>query len=174
MQNQQKLYQQTQQQEKVAPAKPVVKKEAPKPAAPVSQPKVALAEQKQQLSAEVMTQISKMQDKADAFAKTLNMEDFQAVQESLTQLQKKHINAKEAIVNFDLVESMREGFTEFPQMRNNEYVEDQLNYLEGAQDNLNNNPANNKLALRLVEVTNEVTANLQSEYGSMWTNPIKK
>lgn len=121
-----------------------------------------------------MTQISKMQDKADAFAKTLNMEDFQAVQESLTQLQKKHINAKEAIVNFDLVESMREGFTEFPQMRNNEYVEDQLNYLEGAQDNLNNNPANNKLALRLVEVTNEVTANLQSEYGSMWTNPIKK
>ena len=142
MQNQQKLYQQTQQQEKVAPAKPVAKKEAPKPAAPVSQPKVALAEQKQQLSAEVMTQISKMQDKADAFAKTLNMDDFQAVQESLTQLQKKHINAKEAIVNFDIVEQMREGFTEFPQMKNNEFVQEQLTYLEGAQDNLNNNPAN--------------------------------
>ena len=115
-----------------------------------------------------------MQDKADSVAKTLNMEDFQAVQESLTQLQKKHINAKEAIVNFDIVEQMREGFTEFPQMKNNEYVQEQLTYLEGAQDNLNNNPANGKLALRLAEVASEVSTNLQSEYGSMWTSPIKK
>jgi hypothetical protein len=49
----------------------------------------------------------------------------------------------------------------FPQIAQNEYVQDQLQYLEGAEDNVNNNLTNPKLVQKYIDTGKEVAANLE-------------
>ena len=116
--------------------------------------------------------ISKMQDDADEFSKTLDMKKFDAAKNAMVQLQKKHVD--QAIVNYELVEKMRDGFKTFPQLKANDQVQEQLEYLQAAQDNLNANPTNTRLAVRLVQVAGEVADTLTTEYGDVWVNPYQK
>lgn len=98
------------------PAKTLKKKE------PVKQKKLSVVQQTQQLSTETLMAISKMQDDADEFSKTLDMKKFDAVKNTLVQMQKKHV--EQAIVNFEFVDKIGAGFKAFPQMKANNQVQE--------------------------------------------------
>lgn len=67
----------------------------------------------------------------------------------------------------------KRGFKMFPQIAQNEYVQDQLAYLEAAEDNLNGNMINPNLVQAYVDRGHEVAANLEKTYGDQWNNPLK-
>lgn len=62
----------------------------------------------------------------------------------------------------------------FPQVAQNEYVQDQLGYLEAAEDNLNGNMINPRLVQAMVDRGHEVADNLEKAYGEQWNNPLKE
>lgn len=65
------------------------------------------------------------------------------------------------------------GFTKFPQIAKNEYVQDQITYLDAAQDNLNNNQDNESLLENFIARAKEVSKNLSTEYPDQWESPLK-
>lgn len=56
-------------------------------------------------------------------------------------------------------------------MAENDYVVNQLNDLEAAQNNLNNNPENETLVNRFIEVAQDTAENFLTQYPGMWTDP---
>ena len=56
---------------------------------------------------------------------------------------------------------------------NNEYASAQLEELESAQSNLNNNIENETLYSQFVKVAKKVKSNLARRYEGSWTDPIK-
>lgn len=47
--------------------------------------------------------------------------------------------AGDELLKVNTKDIFKDGFKQFPQIADNQYVQDQLTYLEGAQDNLNRN-----------------------------------
>ena len=70
-------------------------------------------------------------------------------------------------------ELFKKGFKSFPQIVQNEYVQEQLAYLEASEDNLNGNMINPNLVQALVDRGHEVATNLSKAYGDQWENPLK-
>ena len=54
-----------------------------------------------------------------------------------------------------------------------DFTIDQINVLEGAQANLNDNITNDKLQNILVQTAKEVAKNLKERYPDDWESPIK-
>jgi len=78
---------------------------------------------------------------------------------------------KLAITTADL---MKEGFHQFPQMGEYDYTVEQLNLVQAAQDNLQNNMENESLLGKFVVTVNDVSKNLEKQYGTSWENPFPK
>ena len=109
-----------------------------------------------------------MADKFNEFSKTLSLEQLHSAVDMYKDLKKGGIPANSLNVNIDLVKPMRAGFKTFPEIADNEFVVQEMQYLEAAQDNLVANPENNHLAGNLVQVTNEVAQHLEQQYGDNW------
>ena len=59
-------------------------------------------------------------------------------------------------------------------MVKNDYVVDQLNYLEASEKNLTDNMSNTKLLDAFIERAHEVAGNLKKQYGEGWNSPDPK
>ena len=59
----------------------------------------------------------------------------------------------------------------FPTVAGNEYSQDQLNLLEAAEKNLNDNIDNDKLQTAFVNTAKTVEDSLKAKYGDSWTAP---
>ena len=82
-------------------------------------------------------------------------------------------NIKEESLKLNLCQKIKKGFTSFPQIGDNEYVREQLDFLQAAEDNLVSNLDNHKLMLTLLNVNNEVVANIKTKYDYAWDSPFK-
>ena len=78
------------------------------------------------------------------------------------------------MLNVNLIETMKSGFKNFPDVAKNDFVVDQLDYLQAKEDNLELQPEDHKLAQELVEVAEEVHTKLMEQYRDIWSDPFKK
>lgn len=81
--------------------------------------------------------------------------------------------AAQTRLNLFTTDLLLNGFKEFPQMAQYEYTVEQLNFLQGFQENLSNNLNNPKLLNKFVDAGKQVANNLAEKYQGMWENPIK-
>lgn len=107
-----------------------------------------------QLTSAAAAKMSEMKDAFAIFSKTLDLAQLSSAVDIRTDLKKGGIPANTLDVSIDLIEPMRAGFKTFPEIADNEFVVQELQGLEAAQDNLIANPENKNLASKLVNVTN--------------------
>ena len=74
----------------------------------------------------------------------------------------------------DVVQHMKAGFGEFPQIAQNDYALDQLQLVHAAEDNLNANIENMNLAQVLVNQVKSVSKSLETQYKDYWSSPFGK
>ena len=84
------------------------------------------------------------------------------------QLKNKNITPSPLKVNTKKI--YQNQFT-FPQVAQNDYVSEQLSDLEAAQQNFNQNPENETLMNKFIEVAQDTTDNLLKKYPGIWVDP---
>lgn len=127
-----------------------------------------------QVTSAAAAKMSSMKDAFATFSKTLNLAELTSAVDIRMELKKGGIPANNLDVNIDLIEPMRAGFKTFPEIADNEFVVQELQGVEAAQDNLIANPENKDLATKLVDVTHEVAQHLSEQYGDNWQNPFSQ
>ena len=83
------------------------------------------------------------------------------------ELAKGGVNVKFAVTTKELYDK---SFS-FPKVRNYDYAVQQMNDLEAAEDNLNNNLSNQLALKRFVETAKRVRANLNDKYDIGFIDP---
>lgn len=114
-----------------------------------------------------------MNDEVAKFAKTLDPEHLNEALEIRSDLKKKNLAAGDKSLNVNITDLFLSGFKKFPQMAQYDYTTDQIQILEGAQSNLNDNIGNERLRNTLIQTAKEVAGNLQQQYPDVWENPLK-
>lgn len=108
----------------------------------------------------------------DTFSKTLLEDDFHKAIKLHKEMRQNSLAQGETKLNFHTTEVFEAGFKQFPQIAQNEYVQDQLRYLDAAQANLNNNVDNDCLLEDFISRAKEVSKNLQTQYPEQWSSPL--
>jgi len=67
---------------------------------------------------------------------------------------------------------VQEGFNEFPDLAHNDFTVDQMNSIHAAQDNLNGNTENDKLAEAFISEVQTTAERLRDEYKDYWKSPF--
>lgn len=107
------------------------------------------------------------------FERTQNLEDYEKVKELHEQLRTDyHLRPQDMQAHVDVVQHMRSGFGEFPQVAQNDYALDQLQLVHAAEDNLNANIENMNLAQVLVKQVQSVSQSLETQYKDYWVSPF--
>ena len=114
-----------------------------------------------------------MNKEMDEFSHSLDMSHYDSAMLLQKELKRDGLRDHEKLMSVTTKELFKKGFKSFPQIAKNEYVEEQLQYLEAAEDNLNGNMINPRLVEALVQRGHEVAANLEKAYGEQWENPLK-
>lgn len=126
-----------------------------------------------QVTSAAAAKISQMKENFNVFSKTLDLAQLKTAIDIRKDLEHGGIPANNLDISIDLIEEMRAGFKTFPEIANNEFVEQELQVVEAAQDNLIANPENQKLAQKLVDITHEASKHLSEQYGDNWQNPFR-
>ena len=85
-------------------------------------------------------------------------------------MKEKNLPQPKVLVN--LTGKLAQGFR-FPQMSQYDFFNDQVNILEGAQANLNDNINNERLRGTFVQTAKEVEKALKEQYPNDWNSPLK-
>lgn len=125
------------------------------------------------LDADSLSRIDSLNLAVDTFSKSLSEEDFHAAIKLQKELKSQSLAQGEARLMVHTTDIFEAGFIKFPQISKNEFVQDQINYLDAAQDNLNNNQDNQSLLENFIARAKEVSKNLQTEYPEQWESPLK-
>lgn len=128
---------------------------------------------KQRHSQEIVEKVSSMNKEMDEFSHTLDMRHYDSALALQQQLKKDGLRDHEKLMSVTTKDVFKKGFKMFPQVSQNEYVQEQLAYLEAAEDNLNGNLINPRLVQALVDRGHEVAGNFEQQYGEQWENPLK-
>jgi len=114
-----------------------------------------------------------MNNEMDIFSHSLDVNHYDRAIELQKTLKKEGLKDHEKLMSVTTKELFKKGFKSFPQIAQNEYVQEQLAYLEAAEDNLNGNLINPRLMQAMVNRGQEVASNLERAYGEQWDNPLK-
>lgn len=125
------------------------------------------------LDNESLQRIDSLNRAVDTFSRTLNEDDFHQAISIQKELRSQSLAQGETRLMVHTTDIFEGGFTKFPQISKNEYVQDQISYLDAAQDNLNNNQDNASLLEAFIARAKEVSKNLQTEYPDQWESPLK-
>ena len=80
-----------------------------------------------------------MEDEYKQFAATLDAKHYDEAIKIQNELKMEGNPAADMKLQVNTRDVFKSGFHQFPQVANNQYVQDQLSYLEAAQDNMNQN-----------------------------------
>ena len=78
-----------------------------------------------------------MEDEYSSFASTLDVEHYDNALKIQNELKMAGNEAGDEMLKVNTRDIFKNGFNKFPQVGNNQYVTDRLNFLEGAQENFN-------------------------------------
>ena len=102
-----------------------------------------------------------MKDEMQKFSQTLVEDHYDNAIKIQDELKKAGNPVADQLLKIDTKDFFRSGFKMFPQVANNEYVKDELTYLEGAEDNLNGNIHNKNLVQAFIQRGHEVATKLE-------------
>ena len=101
------------------------------------------------------------------FSRNFQMVNWDNANHIATELRKGGANPKFAVTTKELYDK---SFS-FPKVRNYDYAVENMNELEAAEDNLNQNLSNGLALKRFVEVAKRVRANLNDKYDIGFVDP---
>ena len=107
------------------------------------------------------------------FAKTLNPDHLSQALEIKSDLKKKNLAAGDKALHVNITENFLKGFKKFPQMAQYDFTTDQIQILEGAQTNLNDNIGNERLRNTFIQTAKDVAQLLEQQYPEDWESPLK-
>lgn len=126
-----------------------------------------------QLSQVNIEKINQMNKDMYSFSKKLNLNDYHQALKIQKELRDLNIAQGDTSLAIRTQQLFADGFKKFSDIAVNQDVEDQLNQLEIAQENLNRNHGNQKSLDNFVQKTHEVEKYIEGKYGDMWENPLK-
>lgn len=124
-----------------------------------------------QVTSQAAMKIGSMEEKFSEFGKSLNLAELESGVSIYKDLKKGGVPVNDLNINIDVTKALKEGFHQFPELARQDFVSEEMQYVEAAQDNLISNPENASLGEKLVKVTNEAAAHLQDHYEDQWSNP---
>lgn len=125
------------------------------------------------LSEDKLSQIKALNQAVDTFSKTLSEDDWKKANKLQKELKQKSLVQESSKMQVHTTEVFEAGFQKFPQLQFNEYVQDEISYLDIAQADLNRDNDSESLLQNFLVRAKEVRKNLQTEYPSQWEAPTK-
>lgn len=101
----------------------------------------------------------------------MNSETLEKAIDIRDDLKQKNLPQPKILV--DITGKFLKGFKKFPQMAQYDFTLDQMQILEDAQSNLNDNIGNEKLRNILIQTSKDVAKSLAEQYPNDWENPLK-
>ena len=112
--------------------------------------------------------VKEMNNQVNLFERGLETENWENARQIYAQIKDKMHPSKPLKV--DTKKIYQNSFS-FPEVAKNDYAANELNNLEAAQNNLNQNPENETLMNKFVEVAMDTADNLIKKYPGIWTDP---
>ena len=109
----------------------------------------------------------------EQFNRGLEKDDFTHAFELQKQLKDDGITGPEMNLQVHTDDIYSKQF-QFAEVAKNDYTIDQLNLLEAAEKNLNDNITNPKLLDTFIQTAHETAKNLKEKYGEGWNEPAIK
>ena len=107
------------------------------------------------------------------FERSQQLADYQQAKDVYHDLRTNYnVNSEAIQTNLDVTSLVKQGFSEFPEISQNDYAVDQILQITAAQDNLNNNVENMNLAQAFIDKVQSTSGKLEAQYKDYWHNPF--